>query len=148
MNFSSAWVILGNDYAGLKWYSILFTLFAVVAGAYVCLNNKRFLDRADGYFSVATWFVWTMVLFLPCMQDRYAYPLDVMLVLLACMNWRFVKFAVLSVAISLYHYGFTLIEHRMSEPILMAVVYLLAYLYYSWILYAQIKKSGQPTGLE
>lgn len=146
LNFSSAWVIFGNDYAGMKWFSILFTLLLVLAGAYVCLNNKRFLERTDGYFLVATWFVWTMVLFLPCMHDRYAYPLDVMLVLLACINRRYVKFAALSVAISLYHYGFYLIENRMSEPILMATIYLMAYLYFSWTLYARMKWSGQQPG--
>ena len=138
LNFSSAWVILGNDYDALSGFAILFTLFAVLAGALVCMRNKRFLDaRQDGY-AIAAWFVWTMVMFLPSMHDRYAYPLDILLLLVGCIDRRYLKYAALSVLIGLYHYGHYLIEARFEEPIVLAAVYLLAYFHFSFTLYRQL----------
>lgn len=146
LNFSSSWVILGNDHNALKWFAILFTLFAVVTGAFICMNNKRFLVGKEDYYTIAAWFVWTMVLFLPSMHDRYAYPLDIMLFLVGFMNRRYLKYAVLSMLIGLYHYGFYLVEGRMEEPILLAAVYLLAYLHFTMTLYGQLK--CRPSGSE
>ncbi len=145
LNFSSFWVILGNDYNALEGFAILLTLFAVLAGAFVCMNNKRFFDAKEGYYAIAAWFVWTMVLFLPSMHDRYAYALDMMLVLMGLIHRRYLKYALLSVLISFYHYGFYLVDERYGESIVLAAVYVLAYLHFSMTLYKQLK-GRQPVG--
>ena len=145
LNFSSFWVVLGNDYNALEGFAILFTLIAVLAGAFVCMNNKRFLDAKENYYAIAAWFVWTMVLFLPSMHDRYAYALDIMLVLMGLIHRRYLKYALLSVLISFYHYGFYLVEERYQESIVLAAVYVLAYLHFSMTLYKQLK-GRQPVG--
>ena len=146
LNFSSFWVILGNDYKALESFAVLLTLFAVLAGAFVCMNNKRFLDAKEDYYAIAAWFVWTMVLFLPSMHDRYAYALDILLVLMGLIHRRYLKYALLSVLISFYHYGFYLVEDRYGESIVLAAVYVLAYLHFSMTLYKQLKGRQQPVG--
>ena len=139
LNFSSAWVIVGNDYDALEPFAILFTLFAVLAGAFVCMRNKRFLDAREDYYAIAAWFVWTMVLFLPSMHDRYAYSLDIMLFVIGFIQRRYLKYAILSMLISFYHYGHYLIDERYQEPIVLAAVYLLAYVHFSFTLYKRLK---------
>jgi hypothetical protein len=146
LNFSSSWVILGNDYSALKWFAILITLSLVVMGAFVCMNNKHFLDEKEDFYCIAAWFVWTMVLFLPSMHDRYAYSLDIMLFLIGFMHRRYLKYAILSMLTGFYHYGYYLIDDRYEEPIVLAAVYLLAYLHFTMTLYKQLKERQPVVG--
>ena len=143
LSFPSFWVLLGDDYWGFRWYAIFFTLCVVVTGMYVCLNHRRFLHSRVNYYCVVAWFIWSMVLFLPCMHDRYAYLLDLLLVLMACCDRRFIKFAVVALLASLYFYGCFLFVQRDEAPILLSVVYLLAYLHYTGTLYADLKNTDK-----
>ena len=143
LSFPSFWVLLGDDYWGFRWYAIFFTLCVVVAGMYACLNHRRFVNSNVNYCGVAAWFIWSMVLFLPCMHDRYAYLLDIMLVLLACFDRRFLKYAAVAVLTSLYFYGCFLFEQRDEAPILASVVYLIAYLHFTGTIYARLKNTDE-----
>lgn len=143
LSFPSFWVLLGDDYWGFRWYAIFFTLCVVVTGMYVCLNHCRFLHSRVNYYCVVAWFIWSMVLFLPCMHDRYAYLLDLLLVLMACCDRRFIKYAVVALLASLYFYGCFLFVQRDEAPILLSVVYLLAYLHYTGTLYADLKNTDK-----
>ncbi len=143
LSFPSFWVLLGDDYWGFRWYAIFFTLCVVVTGMYVCLNHRRFLHSRVNYYCVVAWFIWSMVLFLPCMHDRYAYLLDLLLVLMACCDRRFIKYAVVALLTSLYFYGCFLFVQRDEAPILLSVVYLLAYLHYTGTLYAELKNTDK-----
>ena len=143
LSFPSFWVLLGDDYWGFRWYAIFFTLCVVVTGMYVCLNHRRFLHSRVNYYCVVAWFIWSMVLFLPCMHDRYAYLLDLLLVLMACCDRRFIKYAVVALLASLYFYGCFLFVQRDEAPILLSVVYLLAYLHYTGTLYADLKNTDK-----
>lgn len=143
LSFPSFWVLLGDDYWGFRWYAIFFTLCVVVTGMYVCLNHRRFLHSRVNYYCVVAWFIWSMVLFLPCMHDRYAYLLDLLLVMMACCDRRFIKYAVVALLTSLYFYGCFLFVQRDEAPILLSVVYLLAYLHYTGTLYADLKNTDK-----
>lgn len=143
LSFPSFWVLLGDDYWGFRWYAIFFTLCVVVTGMYVCLNHRRFLHSRVNYYCVVAWFIWSMVLFLPCMHDRYAYLLDLLLVMMACCDRRFIKYAVVALLTSLYFYGCFLFVQRDEAPILLSVVYLLVYLHYTGTLYADLKNTDK-----
>lgn len=45
------------------------------------------------------------MLFLPAMHKRYTYALDILLLILACMNIKYVVFTFLEIVISLYTYS-------------------------------------------
>ena len=146
LSFPSFWILLGDDYFGFRWYAIFFTLCVVVAGMYACLNHKRFVTRGINYYTAVAWFIWSMVLFLPSMHDRYAYLMDLVLVLLTCLDRSFIKYAAVAVLSSLYFYGCFLFVQRDEAPILLAVVYLLAYLHFTRALYVRLKDSDvQPS---
>lgn len=143
LSFPSFWVILGDNYLGFRWYAIFFTLCVVVAGMYACLNHRRYVMGKDGYYCALAWFIWSMVLFLPSMHDRYAYLLDLVLVLLACLDRRFVKYAVVALLSSLYFYGCFLFVQRDEAPIWLSAVYLLAYLHFTCTIYRGLKNSDE-----
>ena len=134
-NFPSFWVIAGNDYASLKVFSVLVTGLICLFGGYAYLSGKHF-KKDDSFYEIATWFVWTMVLFLPSMHERYAYLLDVMLVMISFHSKRYAKFAVIAVCMSLFMYGNYLFERERDIPMLwLSVIYLSSYIMFSYTLF-------------
>ena len=140
MGFPSAWMLVGNDYWSLRWFAILLTVAVLGVGLWYCLNHKNVVLKSERYYAVAAWFMWSMLLFLPSMHDRYAYLLDLLLVLLACLDRRYLKYAVVTVLISLYYYGIYLFGDRGNGHVLAAIVYLVAYLHYTWALVGQVER--------
>lgn len=140
MNFPSFWMIAGNDYPTLKVPSVLFTVILVLIGGYNYLSKDSFQGK-DYYWQVVTWFVWTMVLFLPSMYERYAYLLDILLVLLSFVNPRYIKYAIVSSCLSLYAYGNYLFD-RDREPYMQfcSLLFVLAYISYSYSLMVRTKE--------
>ena len=139
VNFTSFWTIVGNDYGVMKWFAILFTLFVLSVGAYYCLRRKELFRSGVSFYAAAAWFMWSMLLFLPCMHDRYAYLLDLRLVLLAFLDRRFVPCAVVSVLTSLFLYaGYLFVPKGAGVDFtslrVATVIYLLTYLYFTAVL--------------
>lgn len=135
VDFPSFWVLTGNELS-LKIFAVLITFGLCAAGVLFYLRDKR-EDKAV-FYPYAAWFVWTMVLFLPSMHDRYAYLLDILLVLMSFMDKRYVKYAVVCCCISLWAYGSYLFGLREASASLelRAVLFLIMYAVYSWQLLA------------
>ena len=101
----SFWQVFGNDYPEFGSFAILFALSICGLGFYVILARKKEIDSPSGYFSAAAWFVWVCIFFLPAMHERYAYFLDLLLVLLAFLDRRYIKFAAASAFLSFMSYA-------------------------------------------
>lgn len=143
MGFPSLWMLVGNDYWALRWFAILLTVMVLVTGVWYCLNHKRVALYDERFYAVAAWFMWSMLLFLPSMHDRYAYLLDILLVIVACLDRRFLKYAVITVLISLYYYSIYLFGDRGNGHVLSALIYLFAYLHYTRTLVGDIQRDEQ-----
>ena len=139
MSFPSLWMLVGNDYWSMRWFAILLTFAVLAVGLWYCLNHKQNILCNERFYAVAAWFMWSMLLFLPSMHDRYAYLLDLLLVLLACWDRRFTKYAVITVLISLYYYGIYLFGDRGNGHVMAAVIYLVTYLHFTWTLVRQVE---------
>ena len=139
MSFPSLWMLVGNDYWSMRWFAILLTFAVLAVGLWYCLNHRQNILSNERFYAVAAWFMWSMLLFLPSMHDRYAYLLDLLLVLLACWDRRFTKYAVITVLISLYYYGIYLFGDRGNGHVMAAVIYLVTYLHFTWTLVRQVE---------
>ena len=139
MSFPSLWMLVGNDYWSMRWFAILLTVSALAVGLWYCLNHKSSVLERERFYAVAAWFMWTMLVFLPSMHDRYAYLLDLLLVLLACWDRRFIKYAVITVLISLYYYGIYLFGDRGNGHVMAAIIYLVTYLHFTWALVRRVE---------
>lgn len=134
LNFASFWGIFGKytyDYQVFGKPAVVITLLICLIGTIYYVGSKKFSDISS-FYSFATWYVWTVVLFLPCMHERYAYMVDVLLVILCFINKRYTVFAILSICMSLWCYGlyFYGFDPPHGHPI-QSFIYTLTYLSYS-----------------
>lgn len=131
LDISSIWLLVGDDYESLKTYAIVLALCICGIGLYLILSGKKKLDSPETYLNTAGWFVWTCILFLPAMHDRYAYLLDILLLLLCFLNICYVKYAFISICFSLISYGHFLFGNDGLDT-WNAVIFLAAWLHYSY----------------
>ena len=101
-NFPSFWTLFSNDYLCFGNVPIITTATIMLLGVLFLYSRKDFEQK---YFFYATWTVWTVLLFLPKMHERYAFPLDILLLLLCFLDKKCIKYAVLSICLSLMTYG-------------------------------------------
>ncbi|MDO4619097.1 MAG: hypothetical protein Q4B09_00600 [Lachnospiraceae bacterium] len=81
--FPNIWMLLGGDYNTLKNGALLATVTVLGLLVFMLQDRKQLFEDPEGLISVAALSVWTALLLLPGMHDRYAYMLDLLLVVLA-----------------------------------------------------------------
>lgn len=139
-NFPSFWVIFGGSqdiYKYLSNISILFTIAVLGIGFLYLLQRKFPLSDARVFFPVAAWCVWTCVLFLPELHDRYAFVLEILMIVLVILNRKYLWAAAPVWFISLFPYAWYLFA-REYDLRLLAVAYCSAYCVYIGILLRQL----------
>lgn len=134
INFPSFWVILGDDYS-MQITAIVFTCVVCGIGGYLYLS-KKMSSNQDDFYEMATWFVWSMLIFLPSMHERYAYLLDVLLVLLSYKDRRNFIYAVTAICASLFSYSSFLFNRDIGKMMVwVSILYFVMYSCYSYRLF-------------
>lgn len=105
INVSSFWVIAGSDYNYLNKFAILLTIMICGLGLFLILSSKKKFETPIYFISVAAWFTWACVLFLPAMHERYTYLSDILLLIAAFIDKKNIKYAVVSEILSLITYS-------------------------------------------
>ncbi len=131
LNSTSFWRLLGDDYGAFGGFAILITIIICGIGVYAIMAYKIRINTLEHFFGIATWFVWTCVLFLPAMHERYTFLLDILLVILAFILPRYIKYACLSVLLSLYTYGNYLCGIG-TLNIIFVFLYIFSFAYYTY----------------
>lgn len=133
LNVASFWILVGDDWTYLNQFAKLLTLLLCGVGLYTILTKKQKLDTPMQYLGTATWFVWTCLLFLPAMHERYTYLLDLLLILLTFMDRRYLKYAAISFLLSLITYGAYMFGNGGLDK-WFVLLYVAAWLHYSYTL--------------
>lgn len=106
LNVSSFWTILnGVDYAELGTFAVILAVALCGMELYQVMSGKVRIDTGEAFVKTSGGFLWTCILFLPAMHERYTYPLDILLILLAFLDRRYWKYVAVSVLLSLTTYG-------------------------------------------
>ncbi|MBR3772211.1 MAG: hypothetical protein IKL07_08080 [Clostridium sp.] len=105
LNVSSFWMLVGDNYEWMKSLAMQMTLVLCGLGLYAVIRKHKKMRTIEQFLNTATWFIWVCVMFLPAMHERYTYLLDILLILLACINMKYLKYAATSVLLSLVTYG-------------------------------------------
>jgi Gpi18-like mannosyltransferase len=100
----SFWRLFGDDYQRFSGFAVLLTLSICGIGFYMIIQKKKRMDTMVQILNTATWFTWVCFFFLPAMHDRYAYLTDILLIILAFLDKRYIKFAVFSALLSFMTY--------------------------------------------
>lgn len=152
-NFPSFWGMLfpaggHSEYNGL---AVLVTLLVLIAGMYRMAEGVR--EQGGEYvksnpvekeqcLQLCIWSVWTCVLFLPNMHERYAYVLDILMLILFFVTKRNREIPLIAVCwmSSLVCYGTARLELPLSIDMFRGVCacYTAAYLMYSRKIYQRI----------
>ncbi len=141
-NFTSFWRLLGDDYEGFGKLAILTTLIICGLGFYAVILGKKKIESLEQFFNTATWFVWVMVMFLPAMHERYAFLLDAMLIALSFISVKYIKYACVSLLLSLAVYGNYL--NGIGElSLLFVFLYFAALAFYSYEIFFKEKTVKQ-----
>lgn len=105
LNVCSFWLPVGDNYEWMKDIAIMMTIILCGLALLAVFCRYKKMNTPEQFLNTAAWFAWTCVMFLPAMHERYTFVLDVLLILLAFVNVKYLKYAVTSAVLSLISYG-------------------------------------------
>ena len=86
-HFPSIWNLITNSYDFFRGTAIRLTFSILGIGLLLILHTKLPFTR-ENTLNILIWSLWTCLLFLPSMHERYAYPLIILLLICAVINFR------------------------------------------------------------
>ena len=108
--------------------------FAVLLCEVIYTLRHNILNHRDNFLATATWFAWTTVMLLPKMHERYTFMIDILLVLLSFTNRRFVKYAAISLAVSIWIYYKGPLLSPIHDRIVRSIISSAAYMFFTYSL--------------
>ena len=108
--------------------------FAVLLCGVIYTLRHNILNRRGNFVVTATWFTWTAVMLLPKMHERYTFMIDILLVLLSFTNRRFVKYAAISLAVSIWIYYKGPLLSPIHDRIVRSIISSAAYMFFTYSL--------------
>ncbi|MBQ4264390.1 MAG: hypothetical protein IJB85_02640 [Clostridia bacterium] len=86
-NFPSVWNLITSSYEFFRGTSMRLTIAILGVGLLLILHTKMPFTR-ENILNVMIWSLWTCLLFLPSMHERYAYFLIILLLIASVINFR------------------------------------------------------------
>ena len=105
LNFPSFWQIVGKDYEWLHTASVFVTMAVLGILLLLIMSGYKKIEDAESFVCVCALFLWTALLFLPAMHERYSYLLDILFIILAFVNVKYLKFTLANIIINFLTYG-------------------------------------------
>lgn len=144
LNYPSFWALLGDNYQYLKLLSVIVTFIILLGGLLFVIVKKVELESNNNFLKISTWTVWTCVMFLPSMHERYAYLPEIMSVILFfVIFWSkernglsvvFIVACVLQLSTCMT-YGRFLLDNTIVGFDLILLIHVSAYLIFTYSLY-------------
>ncbi len=140
----------GNDttyYYQFKTFSIILT-FALLAGALFLAIYKK-VDMSDNKNILFTiiWTTFTCIMFLSSMHERYAYLLDIMLIIYAVTAAKRFWLPIACTLISLRGYCYYLFSYDVLDIKLTAIIYMAIYVYVTLVFVKEVILNRKPQKL-
>lgn len=136
MNIPSFWILGGEDY--YNYYLFIFAIFLTFVilgvGLHILLSGRKQLNSYEDIIGTAVFVEWVCMLFLPAMHERYTYVLDIMLLILAFLDRKYITYAFISISISTLTYNHILFSGKAINSWYM-LIYLFSWLRYSYVFF-------------
>lgn len=144
MNYPSAWLLLTHEryqseFEYLETFAIVLTVAALALMMLVWLK-KKVQAEGENVLIMAFLLAYTCVLLLTSMHERYAYPVEILAVVLAILIPKTIPLCVALQGISLCTYGFYLFNNQAFELPKLAILNILVYGGYVWYLHRRLLK--------
>jgi len=134
LNFPNIWYLITDDYYLFKNAAVLLTLGILGLGLLVLLQKKVQFDR-DNCFKILIWSLWTCLMFLPGMHDRYGYFLSILLVISAGLNPECFGYGLVVEILTLISYAWFMWYHAPAGEVpkyFASMAYLATYVCFSY----------------
>lgn len=132
-----------NNYFLFKPLSIFLTV--AILGAVLCMLIYKRTDLSDtqNFLLASIWTVFTCIMFLSSMHERYAYLLDILTIIFAVVNVKRVWLPIVCNLVSLRGYCFYLFSYDVLDIKVTAIVYIAVYVYVSYIFIKEAIVNGK-----
>lgn len=133
----------GNDmtyYYLFKQFSVFLTI--AVLGIMMCIiiYKKVDLKNIEVFLLTTAWTVFTCIMFLSSMHERYGYLLDIILIVYAAVSAKHLWIPIVSTLISLRGYCYYLFSYELVSLKVTAIIYTALYVYITFLLVKTIFK--------
>lgn len=86
VHYPNLWMILRGSYEHTEGFAIFLTTAVLGIGMYLLLSKGVRLDTGEKMLNTLIWTVWTVVMIMPGMHDRYGYLLETILLVASVYN--------------------------------------------------------------
>lgn len=138
MNFPSIWAFVvtpfspsGFDY--LKNFSILLTFAVLLVTLVMMMYKKADIRKPENFMLTAIFTVFTCVIFLSSMHERYAYMLEILLIIYLMMNKKSLWICLACHLVTLRGYSYYLWQYEPVTINIAALVYFAVYVYVAYL---------------
>lgn len=134
-NVPSFWALIEADYNKFFLFAICLTFIILVLGLCAIIKSGKQANEFEQIIKLAIFIEWTCIIFLPAMHDRYTYVLDLLLLMLAFLNTKYITYALVSIVTSCMTYSAYLFTGKVLNSWII-IVYIVYWLRYSYYLFA------------
>lgn len=145
LNYPSFWVIFGNGKNGkyFEMMALALTISILGTGLYIILRTGKQQFTKKELCKLSLWICWTCVLFLPSMHDRYGYVVDILTIILAIIDIKFIWYAFIHNLLTSMSYIKHLFEYYIIDREVLAITNLVFWLLLSINLFYSIYKEKE-----
>lgn len=151
MNFPNIYAFMcegsnPENYYLLKTFSIVLTFVLLGAALVVMIYKKVDISNSNSFLLTSIWTVFTCVMFLSSMHERYSYLLDILLIIYVMVTLKRVWLAVACNLISLSGYCSYLFLYRPLELKTTSIIYVAIYVYVTYIFVKEVVFAQKNSG--
>lgn len=146
-----AFICDGNDmynYFLFKTLSIFLTVAILGAGLCMLIYKRTDLTDKHNFLLASIWTVFTCIMFLSSMHERYAYLLDILTIIYAVVYVKRVWLPIACNLVSLRGYCYYLFTYDVLDIKITAIVYIAVYAYVSYIFIKDVVMNGKKLETE
>ena len=150
LNFPSFWSLIALSDIGthslFKTIGVILTASILGIGLFFATYKKIKINHSN-IILIAIWTVYTCLLFLPNMHDRYAYLLDLLFIIIIFLNKRFGIFSIIPILSSILVYANYLFLNVTIPVNIIAIFYIVNYTIFSYFLVKNLFIDKQKTDI-
>lgn len=148
MNCPNLWALIcdRNDttyYYLFKTISIAIAVLILGVGLALIIYKETDLMNRENLLLTSIWSVFTCIMFLSSMHERYGYLLDILTIIYAVFMFKRVWLAVLCNLVSLRGYCYYLFTYDVLDIKLTAIIYMATYAYVTYLFIKEVILNGK-----
>lgn len=150
MNCPNFWAFIcdrnNSEYYYLfKNFSIALAVLIIGIGIALVIYKKVDMSNTNNFMLASIWTVFTCLMFLSSMHERYGYLLDILTIVYAFVAAKHIWLPILCQLVSLRGYCFYLFTYDVVDIKLVSVLYIGVYAYVTYLFIKEVVLKGEDT---